>query len=105
MRRAAKRTPREISIQRLTNLINLPDRDLCQADHRTAALPAPHPRCTRADLDTAGNPEDCQLPGEWASQQPGINTTRACTHHTARTIRARLWLQRRRLQLTPDSDL
>lgn len=104
MRRAAKRTPREISIQALTNLIDLPDRDLCQKDHRTSALPRPHPTCPRADLGEHGI-EPCIQPGEWATNQPGINATRACTHHTARTIRARLWLQRRRLQLTPDSDL
>lgn len=104
MRRADKRTPAQIAIQRLTTLIDLPDRDLCQTDHHTSVLPAPHPRCTRTDIGGAGYPEHCLLPGEWASQQPGINTTRTCTHHAARTIRARLWLQRRRLQLDLNGD-
>jgi hypothetical protein len=104
MRRADKRTPVEISIQRLANLILLPDRDLCQIDHRTSLLPAPHPRCTRLDLIEGGYVQECCLPGEWAPQQPGINTTRSCTYHAARTIRARLWMQRRRLQRELDGD-
>lgn len=108
MKRADKRTPTQIAIARLTNLIDLPDRDLCQTDHRTSALAAPHKPCWQLELvwDKAegGSTVICQQPGQWGYQIPGVGVRRGCDRHAGNACRARLWLARRRLQLNPNGD-
>lgn len=111
MKRADKRTPTQIAVARLTNLINLPDRDLCQTDHRTSALAAPHKPCGHQELGidfgmpaTAVVTVTCQEPGRWGYQVAGVGVRRGCDRHAANACRARLWLARRRLQLNPNGD-
>jgi hypothetical protein len=101
VKRADKRTPEQVSVQRLTNLIDLPDADLCQVDHRTALLSTPHPPCGQHEIRESGavlTTWVCELPGRWGYQVPGIGTRRGCDRHAAAACRARLYLTRQNLR-------
>lgn len=101
MSRADKRTPGQVSIQRLNYLIGLPDRELCREDHKTAALPME----ARAacgwwfviDQDGKAVSVPCGDQGEWGTHVDGVGARRGCTECVATSIRARLWLQRQAL--------
>lgn len=108
MKRADRRTPTQIAVARLTNLIDMPDQDLCQTDYRTSALPAPYKPCGQVELvwDKAkgGSTTVCHEPGRWGYQVAGIGVRRGCDRHAANACRARLWLERRTLQLNPNGE-
>lgn len=102
MRRADKRTPEQIAIQRYNYLLDLPDRELCREDHSTSALPeASRGACAwtyiAGELDGHVLIVECPLPGEWGLFVRGRGVRRGCTWCVAKAIRARLWLQRQRL--------
>lgn len=99
VKREDKRTALEITEQRYRHLLDLPDRDLCLADHRTSALPV-HARekpCTYQWITDAGTVECCPHRRLWVTKTANGLVVR-CTAHMADLIRARLWLERRALQ-------
>jgi hypothetical protein len=98
VKRADRRTPEQIAIQRYTHLITLPDTDLCQTDHRTSALPEPHPPCPTVELTEHDGAVACGQPGRWGYHVPGQPARRGCDRHAAAAIRARLYLQRNQLE-------
>lgn len=98
MRRADKRTPDQISIQRHNYLLGLPDRELCREDHKTSALAdGQRGACGWWFISDGQGTVPCGHPGEWGTYVDGIGARRGCTGCVATAIRARLWLQRQRL--------
>jgi len=104
VRRADKRSPRQIAIQQLTNQIDLPDRDLCQSRRNVSVLPAAPDsrfwRCAWAYLaeDGTGRVIPCAAPAEWRAVVPGLGVRNGCTSCVAKAIRAQLFLTRRRYE-------
>lgn len=94
-----KRTPEDIALARLAYLLGLPGHDLCATDkNRTGPQHPPHPPCEQQDIGDGGVILLCALPAEWRVSRPRLGVGLFCTEHAARIIRARLWLQRLRLQ-------
>ena len=100
MRPNDTRTPRDIALQAIDHKITLPDETLCENDHRTAKLNTPgscawphYPNPDSADT------VPCEHAGLYGTkQQTGQPARRGCAGHTAAAIRARLQLERRRLE-------
>lgn len=98
MKRYDQRTPRQVAHQRYRHLLALPDLELCEQDHRTAGLPRAQHRCSWAEITDTGTVRECRADGEWGVQIKSLGVRRRCTRHAAHAVRARLWLQLRKLQ-------
>lgn len=105
MKRYDQRTPRQIAHQRYTHKLGLPDDDLCKTDQpQTSPLAgSSQGRCSWAEITDHGV-QPCTAVGRWGIYIPGLGARRRCTTHAAMAIRARLWLQRRRLQLGKSAE-
>lgn len=90
----ARSIPRNITLRRLNQMIDMPDHVLCREDHRTGPTYTEWP-CGRNEIGPDGDVVQCSALGEWArkpSHRPG---RRGCTRHVAAEIRAELTRYRR----------
>lgn len=99
MRPNDTRTARDIALQAIDHKLSLPDDVLCDDDHRTAKLNTPGscvwPHYPDPDL---ADTQPCEQPGLYGTKQPGSPARRGCAGHTAAAIRARLQLERVRVE-------
>ena len=107
MKRTDRRTPRQIAHQRYTHLLRLPDAELLEQHlrlHDPFVTRLPHGPCSYAVITQAGTVRGCLWRGEWGVQIPDLGVRRRCVTHAADAIRARLRLQKRRLErgMIPD---